>query len=93
MLTLYFAPDTCSLASHIALEHAGAEYTAVRVDFSKSEQRAPEYLRINPKGRVPTLITERGRLTETPAILMFICQSFPDAGLAPLEAKGWDHFA
>ena len=85
MLTLYFAPDTCSLASHIALEHTGAEYAAVRVDFSKSEQRSPDYLRINPKGRVPTLVTERGRLTETPAILMFICQSFPEAGLAPLE--------
>jgi len=84
MLTFYFAPNTCSLASHIALEHAGAEYTAVRVDFSKAEQRTPDYLRVNPKGRVPTLVTDRGRLTETPAILMFICQSFPDAGLAPL---------
>src|SRR5471030_2322484 len=85
MLTLYYAPNTCALASHIALEHVGAEYETVRVDFSKNEQCSPEYLRLNPKGRVPTLVTSRGILTETPAILLFICQSFPDAGLAPLE--------
>jgi glutathione S-transferase len=85
MLTLYYAPNTCALASHIALEHVGAEYETVRVDFSKNEQCSPEYLRLNPKGRVPALVTSRGILTETPAILLFICQSFPDAGLAPLE--------
>ena len=85
MFTLYYAPNTCALASHIALEHVGAEYQAVRVDFSRSEQRSPDYMRINPKGRVPALVTSRGILTETPAILMFICQSFPDAGLAPRE--------
>ncbi len=85
MFTFYYAPNTCALASHIALEKAGADYEAVRVDFSQEEQRSPEYLRINPKARVPALVSERGILTETPAILMFICQSFPDAGLAPLE--------
>ncbi len=85
MFTLHYAPNTCALASHIALEHAGAEYQAVRVDFARSEQRSPDYLRVNPKGRVPALVTSRGILTETPAILMFVCQSFPEAGLAPLE--------
>ncbi len=85
MLTLYYAPMTCALASHIALEEAGAEYTTVRVDFSRSEQRSADYLRVNPKGRVPALVTSRGILTETPAILLFICQSFPNAGLAPLD--------
>lgn len=85
MLTLYYAPNTCALASHIALEHVGAEYETARVDFSQNEQRSPEYLRLNPKGRVPALVTGRGILTETPAILLFICQSFPNAGLAPLE--------
>jgi glutathione S-transferase len=84
MFTLYYAPNTCALASHIALEQAGAEYEAVRVDFLRNEQRSPDYLRINPKARVPALVTSRGILTETPAILMFICQSFPSAGLAPL---------
>jgi len=85
MFTLYFAPHTCALASHIALEQAGASYKAVRVDFSRNDQRSSDFLRINPKGRVPVLATDRGVLTETPAILMFICQSFPDARLAPLD--------
>jgi glutathione S-transferase len=85
MLTFYYAPNTCALASHIALETAGARYEAVRVSFAKQEQRSPEYLRINPKGRVPALVTERGILTETPAILQYIAQTHPQAGLAPLD--------
>ena len=85
MFTLYYARNTCSLASHIALEHSGAEYRAVRVDFTQNQQISPEYLRLNPKGRVPTLATPRGNLSETPAILQFICQTFPQAGLAPLD--------
>ncbi|HMA10132.1 MAG TPA: glutathione S-transferase, partial [Ramlibacter sp.] len=59
MLTLYYARGTCALASHLALEYAGAQYQAIRLDFSKNEQRSPEYLRLNPKGRVPALVTER----------------------------------
>ena len=85
MLKLYYAPNTCALASHIALEQAGARYESVRIDFAANEQRKPEYLAINPKGRVPALVTDRGILTETPAILTFVCQSFPAARLAPLE--------
>jgi glutathione S-transferase len=84
-LTLYYAPGTCALASHIALEQAGADYQAVRVSFAKQEQRSAEYLHINPKGRVPALVTERGILTETPAILQFIAQTHPKAALAPLD--------
>jgi glutathione S-transferase len=85
MLKLYYARNTCALASHIALEEAAAPYEAVRVDFGSSEQRGPEYLKINPKGRVPSLVTERGILTETPAILAFVAQSFPKAKLAPVD--------
>ena len=85
MLRLHYSPHTCALASHIALEQAGAAYEAVRVDFARNEQRAPEYLAVNPKGRVPALVTERGVLTETPAILAFVCQSHPEAKLAPLD--------
>lgn len=81
MLKLYFAPATCSLASHIALEEAGATYEAEKLDFSAGAQRAPEYLRLNPKGRVPALVTDRGVLTETPAILAYIGQSFPDSAV------------
>ncbi|HSI49982.1 MAG TPA: glutathione S-transferase family protein [Ideonella sp.] len=84
MLTLYYAPGTCALASHLALEYSGGPYEAVRVDFSKQEQRSEAYLKLNPKGRVPVLVTDQGVLTETPALLQFIAQSFPDAKLAPL---------
>src|SRR6201992_4319091 len=84
-MKLYYATGTCALASHIALEEAGAEYSTVRINFATSEQRSPEYLAINPKGRVPSLVTEKGILTETPAMLAFIAQSFPKAKLAPID--------
>jgi len=85
MLKLFYAAHTCALASHIALEEVGAEYETVRLDFRTDDQRKPEYLAINPKGRVPSLVTDRGVLTESPAILVFIAQSFPAAKLAPLD--------
>lgn len=85
MLKLYYAPATCALASHIALEEAGADYTTERLNFRANQQNSPEYLAINPKGRVPSLVTDRGILTETPAMLAFIAQSFPKAKLAPLD--------
>jgi glutathione S-transferase len=85
MLTLYYAPNTCSLASHIALEDTGAEYELRRIDFRTTQQQSTDYLRINPKARVPALATSRGVLTETPAMLVFIAQSYPGAKLAPLE--------
>ena len=85
MLKLYYTPNTCALASHIVLEEAGYDYKAVRIDFATAEQRSPAYLAINPKGRVPALVTERGVLTETPAMLVFLAQGRPDAGLAPLD--------
>ncbi|MBC7602658.1 MAG: glutathione S-transferase family protein [Ramlibacter sp.] len=85
MLRLYFGTNTCALASHLALEFSGAPYEAVRVDFSKQQQRSAEFLQINPKGRVPALVTERGILSENPAVLLYIAQSFPQAKLAPLE--------
>ena len=84
MFRLYYAPGTCALATHIALEEAGAAYEAVLVDFRSQRQRSPEYLAVNPKGRVPALVTEAGTLTETPALLCFVAQHFPAAGLAPL---------
>jgi glutathione S-transferase len=85
MITLYYAHGTCALASHLALEYAGADYQTVRIDFAKKEQRSPGYLRVNPKGRVPALVTEQGVLTETPALLQFISQSYPGAKLSPLD--------
>jgi glutathione S-transferase len=84
MFKLYYAPGTCALATHIALEEAGAPYQAVLVDFTTQSQRSLDYLTVNPKGRVPALVTESGTLTETPALLCFVAQRFPGAELAPL---------
>ncbi len=86
MLKLYFAPGSCALASHIALEEAGAAYDAVRLNLANGDQRTPDYLAINPKGRVPALVTEHGVLTETPAILAYIAQTHPAADLLPTDA-------
>ena len=85
MFKLYYAPATCALASHITLAEAGADYATERIDFKVNQQNSPGYLKINPKGRVPALVTDRGILTETPAMLAYIAQSFPQAGLAPLD--------
>lgn len=88
MLKLYFAPGSCALASHIALEEAGAAYEAVRLNLASGDQRAPDYLAINPKGRVPALVTAHGVLTETPAILAYIAQTHPASALLPTDAWG-----
>ena len=85
MFTLYYTEHTCALASHIVLLDAGADFALKRVDFASVEQQSPAYLQVNPKGRVPALITPRGTLTETPAMLAFIAQSYPAAMLAPLD--------
>lgn len=84
-MILYYAPLSCAVASHIALETAGAKYEARRLDFRTNEQRSPAYLAVNPKGRVPALVTDRGVITETPAILAYIAQTHPHANLAPLN--------
>lgn len=84
-LTLFFAPDSCAVAVQIALLETGAPFTARQLNLTAGEQRSPEYLAINPKGRVPALITEQGTLTETPALLLYVAQRFPDAKLAPLD--------
>jgi glutathione S-transferase len=85
MLKLYYAPGTCAMASHIALQESGAAFTAERLDFKTNQQNSPQYLAINPKGRVPAMVTDRGVLTETPAMLAYIAQTFPAAKLAPLD--------
>jgi glutathione S-transferase len=85
MLKLYYAPHTCALASHIALEDVNADYETVRLDLRMNDHHTPEYLKINPKARVPALAIDAGILTETPAILAFIAQKYPQARLAPLN--------
>ncbi len=85
MLTLYYTPKTCALATHIALIDAGADYSLQRIDFAKGEQRSTDFLAVNPKGRVPALATPQGILTETTALLTYIAQTFPKANLAPTD--------
>jgi glutathione S-transferase len=85
MLKLYYSPGSCALASRIALEDAGADHEIIRLNLAEGQQRSAEFLSINPKGRVPALVTDKGVLTETTAILAYIAQTFPDANLAPLD--------
>jgi glutathione S-transferase len=87
MLKLYYSPGACSLAPHVALEEVGVEYEPVKVTLAKGEQRTPEYLALNPKGRVPVLAEDGWVLTENAAILPYIAQRFSGAGLWPSDAK------
>lgn len=85
MLKFYYAQETCSLAPHIALEDAGAEFSLHRLHVESKEHHASDYIALNPKARVPALVTQYGVLTETPAILAYVAQAFPKARLAPCE--------
>jgi len=84
MNTFYFSPGSCALASHIALAESGLPYQVKKLNFAEDEQRSEAYLAINPKGRVPALVTDKGVVTETVAILGYIAQAAPEARLAPL---------
>ena len=90
MLTLFAAKGTCSLATAIALEEAGADYQLALMDFAAGEQNQPEFLAKNPKGRVPALETPQGLLTENVALLSYVAQTHPSAHLAPTDPF---HFA
>lgn len=85
MLKLYYSAHTCSLATHIVLEDVGADYSTVRIDFRTEQQKSAEYLKVNPKARVPALVTDKGILTETPAMLVYVAQSFPASRLALMD--------
>ncbi len=84
---LFYSPGACSLAPHIALEETGADFEAVLVDFSHGAQRAPDYLAINPKGRVPAVSDEGFIVTENPAVLRYVARKYPAAGLWPEAAR------
>ncbi|MEX0287340.1 MAG: glutathione S-transferase family protein [Paracoccaceae bacterium] len=84
-MTLTYAPGTISIAIAIALEEAGVTYEAQKIDFANAEQTKPAYHQINPKGRVPALITDQGILTETGALLDYVATIAPDAGLVPAD--------
>ena len=98
-MKLYFSNGSCSLSTHIALEESGAVFETHRLNLREGEQKRPEYLAINPKGRVPALAVDGGRvLTEVPAVLSYIADTHPQASLLPppgdfLRAKAQEWMA
>lgn len=87
MPTLYYSPGACAMASHIALEEAGADYDLKKIDLKAGEQRTPEYLAINPAGSTPALITDEGVLTENLVIMGYVAQTHPEARLADTDSS------
>ena len=83
MLTLYFSPGSSAMATHIALHEVGAQFEARLVSLHKTENRQPEYLALNPEGKVPTLSIDGRNLTEVAATLYYLARRFPEARLFP----------
>lgn len=99
MLRLHHAPLACSLASRLALFESGLRHEVVFVDTARGEQKSAAYLRLNPRGQVPTLETDEGVLTESTAILPYIADLVPEKQLLPeagtfarAEAQSWLSF-
>ena len=76
MLKLYYAPGASSMSCHIALEEIGIDYESQAISFATNEQRSPEYLKVNPHGRVPALVTDGGILLENTAILYYLSATY-----------------
>jgi glutathione S-transferase len=85
MLTLYFAPGASSMAAHIALHEIGVPFEARALSFKKQELRAPDFLALNPEGKVPVLVVDGRPLTEVAAILFYLAKRFPGAELLPRD--------
>jgi glutathione S-transferase len=85
MLTLYFAPGSSSMAVHIALHEIGVPFEAKPMSFGGGDIRAPDFLQLNPEGKVPTLLINGRPLTEVAAILFYLARRFPDAKLLPRD--------
>ena len=84
MLTLYMSPGSSAMATHIALHEIGVPFERKPLSFAKREQKTPEYLRINPEGKVPTLVLDDGQiLTEVAGTLWYLARRHPTAGLLP----------
>ena len=83
MLTLYFAPGASSFAPHIALHEIGVPFEAKPMSFKQNDMRKPDYLALNPEGKVPTLVVDGRPLTEVAAILFYIAKRYPETGLLP----------
>ena len=85
MLTLYFSPGACSMASHIGLEETGADYVEKQILLARGEQKTEAYLKINPRSKVPALDVDGRIITENTAILAYLARRFPDKGLMPRD--------
>src|SRR5205823_8283523 len=83
MLTLYFAPGASSFAVHIALHEVGAAFEGKPMSFKNNDMRSPDFLAVNPEGKVPTLLIDGRRLTEVAGILFYLAKRFPAAKLLP----------
>ena len=84
-LTLYYAPVTCALVPYVTLTEAGADFDVVPINMGKGQHNSPEYLRLNPKHKVPVLSIDGEPLTENVAIQIWIARSFPKAKLLPSQ--------
>jgi len=82
-IALYFGPGACSMAPHIVLNEIGVDYEPRKTNLAEKAQLTPEYLAMNPKGRVPVLLADGFVLTEVPAILTYLGQRYPQANLLP----------
>ena len=87
-IELFYSPATCAMAPDINLTEVGADFEVHALNFRTGEHLSPEYRRINPKHKVPMLLVDGERLTETAAIHLWIARTFPDAGLMPNDAWG-----
>ncbi len=90
MYKLFYSPGACSLAVHILLEEIGDPYTLEEISVKKGRTQSPEYLTVNPKGRVPALLAEGHLLTEAPAILVYLALTHPEKLLLPNDPM--NHF-
>ena len=82
---LYYYPFTCAMAPYITLTEAGAKFDVRAVNLQKEEHRSPEFMKINPKHKVPVLVVDGEILTENVAMHLWVSRAFPDAGLLPSE--------
>lgn len=89
---IYFAPDTCARVSMIALEEAGLPYEARLVSFVRGDHRSPEFLALNPGGKVPVLLIDGEPLTENVAIISWVHATCPEAGLLPEPTGSLESF-
>ena len=83
MYQLYYYPNNASLAPHFLLHHMGLDYELLLVDKKSNSQKSPEYLKLNPAGRIPTLVENGNVLFESPAICIHLCEQHPEHGLIP----------